>query len=179
MGGCLALRLAERRPADVDALVLVNPFVASEDRRLRAVQVLRYLRASVPGIGNDIKRPGVVEHAYDRTPLQALHSLMGMWREVTAQLADVRAPLLLFRSAEDHVIDRASARLILAGVSSPAREEVVMRDSYHVATLDYDAPMIFARTEAFLVEHLGSNPTDSGGRHSAGTDAAGGSSGDR
>jgi carboxylesterase len=179
MGGCLALRLAERRPADVDALVLVNPFVASEDRRLRAVQVLRYLRASVPGIGNDIKRPGVVEHAYDRTPLQALHSLMRMWREVTAQLADVRAPLLLFRSAEDHVIDRASARLILAGVSSPAREEVVMRDSYHVATLDYDAPMIFARTEAFLVEHLGSNPTDSGGRHSAGTDAAGGSSGDR
>lgn len=155
MGGCLALRLAEQRPDDVDALVLVNPSVASTDRRLLAVPALRFALASMSGIGNDIKKAGVVEHGYDRTPLKALHSMMGMWKDVGARLSDVRAPLLLFRSAEDHVVDPSSAQLVLSGVSSTVREEVVLRDSYHVATLDHDAPDIFARTESFFAEHLG------------------------
>ncbi|CAA9332178.1 MAG: putative esterase/lipase [uncultured Nocardioidaceae bacterium] len=154
MGGCLALRLAQQRPHDVDALVLVNPSVASSDRRLRAVPTARLLVASAPGLGNDIKKPGVIEHGYDRTPLKALHSVMRLWREVGARLGEVRAPLLLFRSQVDHVVDPSSARLVLAGVSSAVREEVVLRDSYHVATLDYDAPAIFERTETFLAEHL-------------------------
>jgi carboxylesterase len=175
MGGCLALRLAEQRPADVAALVLVNPSVSSSDPRMRAVQVARLAKASIPGIGNDIKQPGVAEHGYDRTPLHALHSLTRLWREVGARLSDVQAPLLLFRSAEDHVVDPSSARLVLSRVSSAVREQVVLRDSYHVATLDYDAPIIFSRTEAFLAEHL----APAGGRHSAqsGTsDRAGGTS---
>ncbi len=155
MGGCLALRLAEQRPADVDALVLVNPVVASADRRLLALPALRFARGSMPGIGNDIKKPGVVENGYDRTPLHALHSLTRLWRDVSAGLSDVRQPLLLFRSAQDHVVDPSSARLILSSISSPVREEVVLHDSYHVATLDNDAPVIFARTEAFLTEHIG------------------------
>jgi carboxylesterase len=165
MGGCLALRLAEQRPSEVDALVLVNPSVASNDPRMRFVQLARLVKASMPGIGNDIKQPGVVEHGYDRTPLQALHSLTRLWRDVSARLSDVRAPLLLFRSAEDHVVDPSSAQLVLSGVSSAVREQVVMRDSYHVATLDYDAPLIFTRTESFLAEHLGRHPA--GGRHFA------------
>ena len=173
MGGCLALRLAEQRPSEVDALVLVNPSVASNDPRMRFVQLARLVKASMPGIGNDIKQPGVVEHGYDRTPLQALHSLTRLWRDVSARLGDVRAPLLLFRSAEDHVVDPSSAQLVLSGVSSAVREQVVMRDSYHVATLDYDAPLIFTRTESFLAEHLGPHPA--GGRHSAGpNDVSGG-----
>jgi carboxylesterase len=167
MGGCLALRLAQQRPDDVDALVLVNPSVASSDRRLRVVPAARLLVASMPGISNDVKQPGVVEHGYDRTPLQALHSLMRLWRDVGARLGDVRAPLLLFRSEVDHVVDPSSARLVLGGVSSAVREEVVLRDSYHVATLDYDAPVIFERTEAFLDQQLESavGSAAMGGQH--------------
>src|SRR5689334_3418170 len=66
MGGCLALRLAQQRPADVAGLVLVNPSVTVEDPRLRLLPVLRRLTGSFPGIASDIKKEGSVELAYDR-----------------------------------------------------------------------------------------------------------------
>ena len=155
MGACLALRLAEQRPDDVDALTLVNPAVRSTNRQLLALPLLRHVMASVPAIGNDIKKPGVSEGAYDRTPLQPLHSLTRLWREVRADLPTVVAPLLVLRSSEDHVVDPSSAALILSAVSSPVRREVLLEHSYHVATLDNDAPRIVAESLQFLAEHLG------------------------
>ncbi len=59
MGGCLALRLAEEHGDQVAGLVLVNPAVASADRRLVATPVLKRLVASAKGITSDIKKPGV------------------------------------------------------------------------------------------------------------------------
>ena len=155
MGAGLALRLAEQRPGDVDALALVNPAVRSTNRQLLALPLLRHVVASVPAIGNDIKKPGMSEGAYDRTPLQPLHSLTRMWREVRSDLSTVVAPLLLFRSREDHVVDPSSAALILSAVSSPVRREILLEDSYHVATLDNDAPRIVEESLQFLAEHVG------------------------
>ena len=156
MGGCLALRLAQQRPDDVAALVLVNPAVASSNRQLLAVPLLSRLVASRPGLGDDIKKPGVCEDAYDRVPLRALASMLQMWRVVRADLGAVTAPVLLLRSAVDHVVDPSSARIILGGVSSPVVREVVLHDSYHVATLDNDAALICSESAAFLAEHVGS-----------------------
>jgi len=155
MGGCLALRLAEQRPDDVDALTLVNPAIAATDRRLLAVPALRHVVASMPAIGNDIKKLGVREGAYDRTPLHALHSMMQMWKPVRRDLSKVVAPLLVLRSSVDHVVDPSSAALIMAGVSSPVRRQVILENSYHVATLDHDADLIVQETQHFLADHLG------------------------
>lgn len=149
MGGALALRLAEERGDDVAGLVLVNPAVKLEDPRLRVLPVLRFLLPSLPGIGSDIKKPGEVELAYDRTPLQALHSMQQLYATVRADLSRVRQPLLLFRSPEDHVVPASSSELILRSVASTDVTEVLCQDSYHVATLDHDAPMIFAESLAF------------------------------
>jgi len=150
MGGCLALRLAQQRGRDVASVMLVNPAVASENRQLRAVPVLKWLVASRPGIGNDIKKPGVDEHCYPRVPLKALHSMMQMWRQTCEDLPKVTQPLLMFRSAEDHVVEPLSARLIAQRVSSRDLDEHVLEDSYHVATLDNDAPAIFDESLKFI-----------------------------
>jgi carboxylesterase len=149
MGGCLALRLAEERPDQVAGIVLVNPSVASENRQLSAVPVLKHVLKSVPGITNDMKKGGVDEYGYDRTPLKALHSLMRMWKLTRRDLHKVAAPLLVFRSAVDHVVEPLSTKLILEGVSSTDITERILDDSYHVATLDNDAPTIFAESAAF------------------------------
>jgi carboxylesterase len=154
MGAALVLRLAEQRPGDVDAIALVNPAVASTNRQLLAVPLLRHVVASMPAIGGDIKKPGVEEGAYDRTPLQALHSLTSMWREVRRDLPKVVAPLLVLRSRVDHVVDPSSAGLIMAGVSSEVRREVLLENSYHVATLDHDAPRIQQESLQFFAAHL-------------------------
>ena len=155
MGGCLALRLAEQRPDDVAAVVVVNPAVASRDPRLRLVPVLRWVLPSMPAIGGDIKKPGVTETAYDRTPLKALHSMTRLWSDVRADLGAVRAPLLFFRSTDDHVVDDSSIGIVRGAVGSAVAEYVTLEDSFHVATLDHDAPLIFERTAAFLEEHVG------------------------
>ncbi len=70
------------------------------------------------GIGNDIKKQGVSEHGYTKTPLKALHSMMQGWKLVRADLPKVTQPVLIFRSREDHVVDEQSTRNVLAGISS-------------------------------------------------------------
>jgi len=156
MGGALALRLAELRPDDVDALVLVNPAIATRSRQLRLVPALKLVIPSMPGIGNDIKKPGADEVGYQRTPLRALHTLLRAWPAIEADLGKITAPLLLFRSMDDHVVDDTSLGLIQHGISSTVAEYITLTDSYHVATLDFDAQLIFDRSADFLTQHLGS-----------------------
>lgn len=144
MGGTLALRLAQERHDDVAGLVLVNPALHSEDWRLRLLPVLKHLVPSLPGISSDIAKPGVVEPAYDRTPLKALASLAQLWTLTKRDLPKVDQPLLLFHSPVDHVVEPSNSAYLLAHVASTDLEERLCENSYHVATLDHDAPAIFS-----------------------------------
>jgi carboxylesterase len=150
MGGGLALLLAERHGAEIDGIVLVNAAVMSNDKRLVALPVLRHVIASLPGIANDIAKPGVNEGGYTRTPLDATYSMTKMWREIRDGLGRVQQPLLIFRSVVDHVVDPSSGRTILAAVSSSDVHEHLLRRSYHVATMDYEADDIFVGSSAFF-----------------------------
>jgi carboxylesterase len=150
MGGTLALRLAELRGEQVAGLVLVNPSVTSLDPRLRALPVLSRVLGSFPPIANDIKKAGSVELAYDRLPLKALNSLRQAWRTVRSDLPRVAQPLLLFHSREDHVVEPANSRIVLDEVSSTDVREILLDDSYHVATLDNDAERIFSGSLEFV-----------------------------
>ncbi|HZJ06834.1 MAG TPA: alpha/beta fold hydrolase [Nocardioidaceae bacterium] len=150
MGGGLALKLAAERGSDVAGVILVNAAVASNNKQLLAVPLLKRVIASMPGIGNDIKKPGQDEYGYDRVPLKALGSMMTAWKEVRRDLPKVTQPILLFRSAEDHVVDPSSARIIASKVSSRDVQERILQNSYHVATLDNDAPAIFEESVEFI-----------------------------
>lgn len=150
MGGALALRLAADHGDQVAGVVVVNPAVATTRKDVLALPVLKHVLPSLPGIANDVKKQGVLEHGYDRTPLRAAHSMMQSWRPLRDALPQVTAPLLFFKSAVDHVVDPSSLRLVRAGVSSREFIEIVLPDSYHVATLDNDAETIFTQTAAFV-----------------------------
>lgn len=159
MGGTLVLRLAEQHPADVAGIVLVNPLLGTERKDVKyALPVLHRFVPSLPGIASDIRKPGSTELAYDRTPLKAMHSLTQLYREVVADLAGVTAPVLLFRSRVDHVVDPLSARLLHAGACSTQVSEVILEESYHVATLDHDAPAIFDGSLEFVRAHTATAP---------------------
>jgi carboxylesterase len=150
MGGALVLQVAADHPDRVAGLVLVNPAVATERWDVKLLPVLKHLVPSFPGIGNDIKKPGGDEHCYDRTPLKAIHSLMQAWTPLIADLPKVTAPILYFRSAEDHVVDGASQPIITSRISSSEVTERPLPASYHVATLDNDAPQIFEESAEFV-----------------------------
>ncbi|WP_246001573.1 alpha/beta hydrolase [Allorhizocola rhizosphaerae] len=150
MGATLALRLAERHGDDVAGIVLVNPAVIMLRWDTKFLPVLGRLIPSVPAIGDDIAKPGIREGAYPRTPVRAAASLRRFQAMVRADLARVAQPLLLFHSANDHVVEPVNSDMVLKGVSSRDKHEVVLHDSYHVATLDHDAPRIFDDTVDFI-----------------------------
>ena len=166
MGGCLALELAARRADEVAGVVVVNAAVASTNKQLKALPVLKHLVRAFPGIGNDIKAGGD-EGGYAKTPLRSLDSMVRAWPQVRAALPQVTCPVLLFRSTEDHVVDPSSARIILESVGSSDTREVLLHESWHVATLDNDAPQIFAESAEFIRRVTGS---DSGGGQGADLD---------
>ena len=150
MGGALALRLAADHPDRVAGLVLVNPAVDTERKDVKLLPVLKHVIPAMPGIANDIKKPGVSEHGYKKTPLRAADSMFQAYKVLRAELGQVVCPILVFRSVEDHVVDPSSGRAIRASVGSGDVREELLENSYHVATLDNDAPQIFEGSVAFI-----------------------------
>ncbi|MFV0406782.1 MAG: alpha/beta hydrolase [Propioniciclava sp.] len=149
MGGALALRLAERHPS-VTGLVLVNPALSAVDPLARFAPLIRPLVTSVPAISGDIKRPGADERAYTRTPVAGVTQLLKLWVDVRSLLDLVICPVLVYRSRIDHVVPPSSVEIIRRHISTSDYTEVTLQDSYHVATLDNDAPRIFAGTTDFI-----------------------------
>jgi len=150
MGGTLAIRLAEEHGTEISGLVLVNPSLLTKRPDRFLLPVLRFVVPTWAGIASDIKKPGAAELAYDRIPMKAAYSLSQLWVTTRADLAKVTQPILVFRSTDDHVVEPDSTALLKATVSSSDVREVVLDDSYHVATLDNDAPIIFQGSVEFV-----------------------------
>jgi esterase/lipase len=150
MGGTLAIRLAELRPAAVAGLVLVNPSLLTQRLDAKLLPLLARLTPSWAPIANDIKKPGVTELAYPKLPTRAMMQVRHLWGVTRPNLGLVTAPLLVFRSVTDHVVEPASVQLLLTGVRSTDATEVLLQDSYHVATLDNDADRIFRESAQWI-----------------------------
>jgi carboxylesterase len=150
MGGALVLRLAADRPDRVAAVCVVNPALTTRRKDVLALPVFKWVIPSFPGVANDIKKPGVDEHGYTRTPLKAAHSMLRASKAIVPDLPRITAPLLIFHSADDHVVDESSIPHITAKVSSRDVVERTLTESFHVATLDNDAPAIFEESLEFF-----------------------------
>lgn len=151
MGGTLVLRLAEQRAGQVAGLVVVNTSLGTERKDATLLPLLSKVLPTYKGVGDDIKQPGSHELAYPKTPLKAALSLQQTWPVVVRDLGLITCPVLAFRSADDHVVEPLSGRLLHAGIAHA--EERVLHDSYHVATLDNDAPTIFEGSLDFVRAH--------------------------
>ncbi|WP_035805571.1 alpha/beta hydrolase [Kitasatospora mediocidica] len=150
MGGALALRLAAEHSELISGVVVVNPSVRSDTPAGVLLPALRHLVPSIPGVAGDIALDGASEVGYHRTPLHAAWSLSRLWREVQRDLPRVTQPVLLLRSPQDHVVSPANSALVLARISSVDVTERLCERSFHVATLDHDAGLIFEESLAFV-----------------------------
>jgi carboxylesterase len=149
MGGTLAAWLGTRH-AEIAGLVLVNPLI--DPTAPGVTGMVEQLRAAdvdlVPGIGSDIAKEGVTESAYPMTPVQPLIDLHGALAPLVESLGSIRCPSLLLTSTQDHVVEPVSSDTYAGAVGGPV-ERVTLEHSYHVATLDNDAPVIEERAVAF------------------------------
>jgi carboxylesterase len=148
MGGALALRIAATRP--VAGVVVVNPGLVIDDPRAPLAGVLKFVLKSTPAIANDILKPGMDECAYPRTPVAAAHELNKMFKDTVRLLPRVTAPVRVYRSTVDHVVSESSMEALRRGLTNAPLEVVRLENSYHVATMDNDAPEIFRGTAEFV-----------------------------
>ena len=150
MGGALAIQVAATHPGDLDGLVLCSPYVF--DVRLMALPVGRLFMKQVKGIGNDIAKPGQDEGAYDVLPVEGISTMFRLLQLARVALPKVRAPALVFEAGTDHAIPRSNPRKVFEALGSERKELIHCPRSYHVITLDHDAPMVRERVLAFARE---------------------------
>jgi carboxylesterase len=152
MGGTLACWLAEAHP-EIAGLVLVNPLIEqTTEKNMDALQKeLNEGHTSFATPGSDVKRAGATGRGYDATPIRPLLSLFAGTVGVGANLANITAPVLLFSSREDHVVPSSTGDTIVEQVRGPVTR-IFLENSFHVATIDNDAPELIEQAVAFIRE---------------------------
>lgn len=131
-------------------IVLVNPMIHIPGIRIKFGPLIARITKGLPSVGDDIKKPGVNEHGYDVLPTKGVLELHRFLKVTRGMLAQVKVPLLLFHSAEDHVLPVSNTEIILREVGSSDKTRIELTNSYHVATLDYDAEIIFENSLKFV-----------------------------
>jgi carboxylesterase len=150
MGGSLTLWCATEHP-EIAGIVCVNP--ATQPQAPEVMEMIKGMIDSgtqvMEGIGSDIADPDVVELAYPGTPLAPLYSFQrdGL-TPLSQQYGNVKMPLLLFTSVQDHVVSPADSDALVAQYGGTV-EHVMLERSYHVATQDFDKQIIFDGAVAF------------------------------
>ena len=91
-------------------------------------------------------------------PSAAGNSLLRALPRVRGQLAIMPCPVLVMYSRNDHSVSPANSRALLDLIRCPKLEALVLERSYHVATLDYDQPLIEERVTAFA-DALATSPS--------------------
>lgn len=149
VGGALAAWLATRHP-ELAGIAVVNPAIDPPAESFR--EMLRGALASgtrvLPGIGSDIADPERRELAYDGLPIEPLLSLCDAGDDLVPELGEIRCPVLIMTSPQDHVVPPVSSDILAGAVSGPV-ERVTLERSYHVATLDYDKELVERQTLTF------------------------------
>ena len=150
MGGCTTLNVVESEA--VDGIVLVNPMAHIPGFQIKLAPIIALFKKGMPSVGDDIKKPGITEWGYDVLPTRGVLQLQKMLLRTRKNLKKATAPLLIFHSADDHVLPISNTNIIVSEIGTPIDQisRVELSNSYHVATLDYDAEIIFERSMQFV-----------------------------
>ena len=151
MGGATTLNIAGSN--ELAGICLVNPMIHIPGQLIKVAPLLALLQAGRASVGDDIKKPEITEWGYDVLPTKGVVQLQKMLKVTRANLVLVKCPTLLFHSVDDHVLPISNSNIIMSEIESIAGQRIELTNSYHVATMDYDAPIIFANSLAH-VEYL-------------------------
>jgi len=153
LGGGLALFIAGKHP-ELSGVILINHAAKFTNPKFWFVPIMRKIVKSVPAVASDIKDPNSKEIAYDRTPTNGVYEMLQMLKEVKKILHDIKLPILIFKSKEDHVVPKVSATYTMKKIGSKDKELIWLENSYHVAPLDYDKELIAKKSIEFIETHV-------------------------
>jgi carboxylesterase len=153
MGGGNSLYVAAYNQEMIDGIVLVNPMIHIPGVQIKFVHIISRIQKSRASVGDDIKKPGITEWGYDALPLKGVAQLYKYLKLARAGLPKIQTPTLVFHSIDDHILPVSNTEIIMAELGSSEKKRIELANSYHVATLDYDAETIFENSRLFIEEH--------------------------
>ena len=152
MGGGTTLNVASKN--NVAGIILVNPMIhiagLPAQIAIKFAPLIALFRKGLASVADDVKAQDVTEWGYDVLPTLGVVQLNHLLKATRSTLAQVQAPTLLFHSLEDHVLPVSNTEIIMAEIGSTYKSRRELLNSYHVATLDNDAPEIFNES----LEHI-------------------------
>jgi len=151
MGGGTTLNIAENNI--LDGICLVNPMIHIPGALIKIAPLVALIQPGRASVGDDIKKPNITEWGYDVLPTKGVFQLDKMLKETRRNLGKVTCPTLLFHSVDDHVLPVSNTEIIMAGIESDAKQRIELTNSYHVATLDNEAPLVFANSLAHVQQY--------------------------
>jgi carboxylesterase len=149
MGGLLALYLAQKYP-DIKGIILINHAIFFVDKKIHLVPFLKNIIKQSKGVGNDIKDKKQDEKPYPIIPTAGVMELLKLVKLVKSIHHKIKQPTLIFKSVEDHVVSFKSAEYTYDNIYSLDKEIIWLKNSYHVATMDYDKDLIVQRIIEFI-----------------------------
>lgn len=153
MGSAVTLHLASRHGNAIAGLMLVNPFLYSNDPRVKLAPVLGRLPLLLKGVHNDVADPSREELGYAKVSTKGAWHALEIGKQARDLLPAITQPTLIFCSRQDHIVHPGNASLVYETIASKDKDLVWLERSYHVATLDYDREMIFERSAKFIEQH--------------------------
>ena len=150
MGGGTTLYIATKHSNKLAGIILVNPMIHVAFVGPKLAYFLSRFQKMRKSVGDDIKRPGVTEWGYDALPTRGIYQLLQMLKYTRARLHDVTVPMQLFHSVDDHTLPVSNTEIVMKGVGSRTKQRIELTNSYHVATIDYDAEIIFETSRIFI-----------------------------
>ena len=150
MGGTLSLWLAKKYP-EIAGITLINAALSIPSLEyLQNQSTPRFIDEDYP----DIKDRRVNEITYKKAPIKAIHELQNLMNRTPAILKSIHCPLLGIKSAIDHVVPPKNTDFILANIHSKNKQLLVLENSYHVASMDFDKNKIVDSCHRFVQEIL-------------------------
>lgn len=147
MGGTLTLYLASKHP-EIKGIILINAAMTTIPtfEAFKNKTEPRYINEEKP----DIKAKDAYEITYNKTPIESINQLLVLMQKTKNELANVRCPILAFKSAHDHVVPPKNTDFIIDHTRSKHKTVIPLFNSYHVASLDYEKEFIAEKCCEFI-----------------------------
>ena len=153
MGGGTTLHLATKHSDKIAGIILVNPMIHLPFIGTKLAYLLSRIKKYRSSAGDDIKRPGVTQGGYEVMSTEGIYQILQMLKYTRANLHRVSVPMQLFHSVDDHTLPVSNTEIVMKRVGSLSKERIELTNSFHVATLDYDAEIIFENSLIFIERH--------------------------
>ncbi|MBI4868550.1 MAG: alpha/beta fold hydrolase [Candidatus Wallbacteria bacterium] len=151
MGGALALHLAAHHPLDGVATLATG--LRPKDWRVPFVGFVKHVMPFDPKRGGeDIKDPNAKGSftGYDVWPTWGVHELVRLNRHVREDLPEVDCPLLVIHAKDDHTVPVEDAQILIEESASKSKKKLVLENSYHVITLDFERERVENEVWSFI-----------------------------